>query len=68
MYVFKLGFLDGRAGWHLARLMACYEYMISLLYRDKLIRVAEKDVEQGRATAPVAAESQLPSRAVSHVE
>jgi hypothetical protein len=36
MYVVRLGFLDGVAGWHLARLMACYEYMISLLYRQKL--------------------------------
>ena len=30
--------LDGAAGWHLARLMSCYEYMIGLLYRDKLVR------------------------------
>jgi glycosyltransferase involved in cell wall biosynthesis len=39
MYFAKLGFLDGRAGWHLACLMASYEYMIGLLYRDKLDRV-----------------------------
>jgi hypothetical protein len=45
MYVFKLGFLDGRAGWHLARLMSCYEYMISLLYHDKLIRAAEAETD-----------------------
>jgi glycosyltransferase involved in cell wall biosynthesis len=38
MYVLRLGFLDGRAGWHLARLMMSYEYMISLMYRDKLLR------------------------------
>lgn len=38
MYVLRLGFLDGWAGWHLARLMMSYEYMISLMYRDKLIR------------------------------
>jgi glycosyltransferase involved in cell wall biosynthesis len=38
MYLIRLGFLDGQAGWHLARLMASYEYMISLLYRDKLCR------------------------------
>ena len=37
MYFFRFGFLDGNAGWHLAELMACYEYMITLLYRDKLI-------------------------------
>lgn len=36
MYLFRFGFLDGRAGWHLACLMANYEYMITLMYRDKL--------------------------------
>ncbi|MCG3124365.1 MAG: hypothetical protein GIKADHBN_02828 [Phycisphaerales bacterium] len=35
MYVLKLGFLDGRAGWHLASLMATYEYMTLLMYREK---------------------------------
>ena len=39
MYLFRLGFLDGRAGWHMAMLMASYEYMISLLYREKLSRL-----------------------------
>ena len=38
MFFFRLGFMDGGAGWHLARLMSCYEYMIGLLYRDKLVR------------------------------
>lgn len=38
MYITRLGILDGRAGWHLARLMASYEYMISLLYEDKILR------------------------------
>lgn len=38
MYVIRLGFLDGAAGWHLARLMSSYEYMISLLYQDKMAR------------------------------
>lgn len=37
MFIFKLGFLDGRAGWRLAWLMANYEYMISTLYQDKLL-------------------------------
>lgn len=41
MYFVRLGFLDGRAGWHLARLMMSYEYMISLLYRDKCQRLRE---------------------------
>jgi glycosyltransferase involved in cell wall biosynthesis len=40
MYFFRFGFLDGGAGWHLAELMACYQFMISLLYRDKLLRAA----------------------------
>src|SRR5205823_4339275 len=39
MYLVRGGFLDGRAGWHLAWLMGCYEYMIGLLYREKLARV-----------------------------
>jgi glycosyltransferase involved in cell wall biosynthesis len=38
MYFFRLGILDGRVGLHLALLMASYEYMITLLYRDKLAR------------------------------
>ncbi|MDZ4755151.1 MAG: glycosyltransferase family 2 protein [Phycisphaerae bacterium] len=41
MYFLRLGFLDGRAGFHLACLMANYEYMISVLFRDKLHRLAE---------------------------
>lgn len=36
MYFLRLGFLDGRAGWHLARLMGSYEYMITLLYKEKM--------------------------------
>ena len=40
MYFVRFGFLDGRAGLHLAQLMASYEYMISLLYRDKMQRIA----------------------------
>lgn len=38
MYFVRFGFLDGRAGWHLAWLLASYEYMISLLHRDKMTR------------------------------
>ncbi len=38
MYILRLGVLDGRAGWHLAALMASYEYMIELLYREKMYR------------------------------
>jgi glycosyltransferase involved in cell wall biosynthesis len=36
MFFFRFGFMDGLPGWHLARLMACYEYMIGLLYKEKL--------------------------------
>jgi len=55
MYVVRLGFLDGRAGWHLARLMLCYEYMISLLYRDKLFRARQargRKMKTGARSAP----------------
>jgi glycosyltransferase involved in cell wall biosynthesis len=38
MYIVRFGFLDGRAGWHLARLMSSYEYMIGLLFEDKMLR------------------------------
>ncbi|HSI33384.1 MAG: glycosyltransferase family 2 protein [Phycisphaerae bacterium] len=47
MYFFRFGFLDGLAGWHMARLMACYEYMIGLLYAEKLAKLKGKDL--GRA-------------------
>jgi glycosyltransferase involved in cell wall biosynthesis len=46
MYFVRLGFLDGRPGLHLAQLMASYEYMISLLYRDKLARIRELEQAQ----------------------
>jgi len=36
MYVLRLGILDGRVGLHLAILMSQYEYMIGLLYREKV--------------------------------
>lgn len=41
MYFVRLGFLDGAGGWQLARLMSTYEYMITLFYRDKLLRSRE---------------------------
>jgi hypothetical protein len=40
MYFCRLGFMDGTAGWHMALLMACYEYMISQLYASKLSAAA----------------------------
>jgi len=55
MYIFKLGMLDGRPGWHLANLMASYEYMIQLLYREKLARIRNPEAEGlARATPPAA--------------
>ena len=34
MYLFRLGFLDGVAGFHYSRLLSTYEYMISLKVRE----------------------------------
>ena len=48
MYVLKLGFLDGAAGWRLAWLMANYEYMISTLYQDKLYAARRPPDEAAR--------------------
>jgi glycosyltransferase involved in cell wall biosynthesis len=42
MYIARFGFLDGRAGYHLAWLMASYEYMISLMYHDKLLSTVQR--------------------------
>lgn len=39
MYFLRLGILDGKAGRHMALMMAVYEYIIELLYRDKLDRI-----------------------------
>lgn len=36
MYIVRLGILDGRAGWHLAWLMANYEYMIGRFYEEQM--------------------------------
>jgi glycosyltransferase involved in cell wall biosynthesis len=43
MFFFRFGFMDGLPGWHLARLMACYEYMIGLLYKEKVQQVSQKE-------------------------
>ena len=40
MYFIRLGILDGRAGLHLAQVMASYEYMTSAMSREKLVRRA----------------------------
>lgn len=49
MYFVRLGILDGRAGLRLAALTACYEYMIGLLYREKLAQWRER--QKRRATS-----------------
>jgi len=49
MFFFRFGFMDGLPGWHLARLMSCYEYMIGLLYKEKLQRLAENAREAREA-------------------
>lgn len=49
MYIFRLGFLDGIPGWHLACLMANYEYMIALLYKDKIQRAARAAAKASRS-------------------
>ena len=47
MYLCRFGFLDGVAGWHMALLMANYEYMIGALYREKLRKGRPKTDERG---------------------
>ncbi len=62
MYCARLGILDGRAGWHLARLMSTYEYMIGLLYEDKLLRH-----KYGRTQmSPEARDRKLAQKMASH--
>jgi glycosyltransferase involved in cell wall biosynthesis len=56
MYFIRFGILDGRAGWHLSELMACYEYMISLLYKDKVLK-AKAAPEENVVPASTAAKS-----------
>jgi len=46
MYFLKFGFLDGRVGLSLAMLMANYEYIISLLYKDKMVQAMEQNGSQ----------------------
>ncbi len=51
MYFLRLGILDGAAGFHMATMMTAYEYMIELLYRDKLSRVEAGLLPRPGATA-----------------
>jgi glycosyltransferase involved in cell wall biosynthesis len=53
MYCLRLGVLDGQAGLHMATMMSIYEYMIELLYRDKLSRIATGAIPPpGKQTEP----------------
>lgn len=66
MYFGRLGILDGRAGLHMATMMSIYEYIIELLYRDKLSRIESGVLPQpGRegstSTAPAAGAPARPS-------
>lgn len=56
MYFLRLGVLDGGAGLHMATMMSAYEYMIELLYRDKLARI-ESGVMPMPKPAPVLPDS-----------
>ena len=60
MYFVRFGVLDGYAGFHLAMLMASYEYMISLLYKDKMMRIREGRLDPPARPAP--AESRPPDQ------
>ncbi len=53
MYIFRLGILDGGVGLHLAILTSQYEYMISLLYREKV-----RDIKSGKTKPPQAPPAQ----------
>jgi glycosyltransferase involved in cell wall biosynthesis len=53
MYLWKLGFLDGKPGWHLAMLMASYEYMIGLLYDEKRQQLKDGTLKLPGMTGPV---------------
>jgi glycosyltransferase involved in cell wall biosynthesis len=44
MYLFRLGFLEGRAGFTYCRLLAIYEYMIVLKVREFRLREAGKRI------------------------
>ena len=66
LFVLRLGFLDGRAGWHLARLTSCYDYMVGLLYRDKLMRATES--APGLQRAPMADAPATPAHTVTNAQ
>jgi glycosyltransferase involved in cell wall biosynthesis len=63
MYFLRLGILDGAAGLHMANMMSIYEYMIELLYRDKLSRIASGAIPPPTDNKPDPAPARSPAQA-----
>jgi glycosyltransferase involved in cell wall biosynthesis len=61
MYFLRLGLLDGMAGLHMANMMSIYEYMIELLYRDKLSRIASGAIPPPGQDQPAPAPGSMPA-------
>ncbi len=61
MYIVRLGFLDGPAGWHMARLMATYEYMIVLLCDEKLALLNQQRGASSAVASTVMEQTKSPS-------
>lgn len=57
MYFWRLGFLDGLAGYHYCRLLAIYEYMIIMKTHE--LR-DEQTIEKGEPVPPLAAPREQP--------
>jgi len=53
MFFFRFGFMDGLPGLQLALLMASYEYMIGLLYREKVRRLSGQNAAGSGSGNPV---------------
>ena len=67
MYFLRLGILDGFAGLHMANMMSIYEYMIELLYRDKLSRIASGAIPPPQSAKPSPAPTPTPVSETQHV-
>jgi glycosyltransferase involved in cell wall biosynthesis len=51
MFFFRFGFMDGLPGLQLALLMASYEYMIGLLYKEKVHQLSKQRAGAGIAAS-----------------
>jgi glycosyltransferase involved in cell wall biosynthesis len=73
MYIWKRGFLDGAAGWRLAWLLTSYEYIITLLYQEKVLAeqrrrsVRRTVADQDGTMISVTEETNMPARPASPV-